>query len=188
MIFAARPVSILWLGFAVLSAPAFALPMTPEECDRARVEQSSLDKSGVNTDISRGAAWGRENLSQQRLGDVKRWLELEEQIQFRCPRPKPRLDPAAVAQPNEPEAASKTTAKPKKLKAEQKAKSEAAAAEPEASDAAVVAKPSKRKAQPTIKKPRPDDAYQPPAPFSGDIQHAVPGLSQPASSGTGLAP
>jgi septal ring-binding cell division protein DamX len=191
MIFAARPVSMLWLGMAVLSAPASALPMTPEECDRARSEQTTLDKAGIAADMARGAEWGRANLSPDRLREVKRWMELQEQILFRCPRPKPRPDPAVIAQPDDSEDAPDTASKPKRPKTVQKAKPQSAAAEPENGDGTGAGsksvKRSPQQVQP-IKKPKPEDAYQPPVPFSGDVlQHAVPGPPAPAS-GTGTAP
>jgi hypothetical protein len=123
----------------MLFAPAQAAPMQPEECDRAKTEQAALVAAGTGEDLARGPDWARRNLAPDRLDRVKRWIELEEQILFRCPRPKPPPAPAGAA----------------------------------ASPAA--GQPKKNLPLP-VKKPKVNDAYRSPAPFSGlETQHATPG-------------
>jgi hypothetical protein len=160
--------------------------MAPDECDRARTEQSALESAGVTTDMAQGADWARANLGPDRLQRVARWLELQEQILFRCPRPKP--PEAITAEPREDGDQPAQAQKPRKQKSAQKPKPPAETAQQEAGDGAVDAEPAKPKPQPQ-KKPKAVDAYRPPAPFSGDeIQHPIPGSSIPLAPATGLAP
>lgn len=186
MIGAVRTLGVVFCGLSCLAAPAWALPMAPEDCDRARSEQTSLETAGVKSDMAQGAAWAQTHLQPDRLKRIARWIELEEQIQFRCPRPKP--PPATVAQPDGGEPVPKNSNKPQKPKTAQKPKPQSASAESESGDGTGDAAKSAKPKPPAQKKPRTDDAYRPPAPFSGDeLQHAVPGVVGPAG-GTGLAP
>ena len=186
----------LAIAVLVLFAPAApALPMAPEECERVRAEKTNLEQAGVAADMAQGAGWARANLPPDRLKRVQRWIELEEQVLFRCPRPKPPVPADAAADPKDskpgtaPAQAKKPqqkqqkperppTAKPARQPADdQREKSGAASVEG-------VAKPAK----PQKKKPKVEDAYKPPAPLSGDVEHAAPWLSVPAPGGTGLVP
>ncbi len=124
--------------------------------------------------------WARANLSSDRLKRIARWIELEEQVLFRCPRPKPAKAPEAAADDSDPAGAGE---KPKEKKAVQKSKPQPAAIEAAAGDGAEPAPP-----KPAKKKPKSEDAYKPPFPFSGEeLQHAAPGLSIPTPN-QGLAP
>ncbi len=187
MIRAVRPVIVFGLSLTILNIPATALPLAPEDCDRARSEQFTLEGAGVTTDMTRGAEWARANLEPERLKRIARWIELQEHILFRCPRPKPQSQPesASTTQPRERDDPAEAPKKPQKPKAAQKPQS----AIVESGDgAAAPAKPAKVKPEPQ-KKPRTEDAYRPPAPFSGDeLQHAIPGKSVPVQSGTGPTP
>lgn len=188
MIRAVRSVIVLGLSLAMVSGPAAALPMAPEDCDRARSEQLRLESAGVTTDMTRGAEWARANLEPERLKRVARWIELQEHILFRCPRPKPppQAESASTSQPDG-NGATEPIKKPQKPKATQKPQS--AIIESRTGDgAAALAEPAKVK--PTQqKKPRTEDAYRPPTPFSGDeLQHTVPGSTVPVPASPGPVP
>lgn len=175
------------LSLAVIIAPlsmAWALPMAPEACDRARSEQAVLSSQGVASEVAKGGDWGRANLGPDRLAQVARWIELEEQILFKCPRPPIE----AKANPAAGDANSKAAADGND-KPSQDGKS--ARTKPDAGEA----KPASTKTEkaPAVKpkpKPKPrDDAYVPPAPHSGqEIQHATPGAPDPALPWSSLAP
>lgn len=185
-----RAARMLCLALTVLLSGAVggrveASPMAPEDCERARTEQAGLASAGASGDMAKGAEWARANLPPERLQRVARWIELEEQIQFRCPRPKPPKGSETAARGRE-EAdapAAGATAKPR-LRPK---KSDEAAGDAD-SPALQAAKPKPR--PPAKKKPKVEDAYRPPAPFAGEeLQHAAPGLSVPASPGAaGLQP
>lgn len=190
MIREAPPAIFFGLSLAIFSAQAAAAPLAPEDCVRARSEQFILEGSGVPADMSRGAEWARANLEPERLKRIARWIELQERILFRCPRPKPPPQPesAGTTQPRDGAASAAGQEKnPQKPKA---AKKQPSSAQSESGDgSAVPASPAKIKPAPQ-KKPRIEDAYRPPMPYSGDeLQHAVPGSSAPLpANGTGLVP
>lgn len=184
-----RPTARLSLAFAALgmcAPPAPALPLAPEECDRARAEQTSLEAAGAAADMAQGADWARANLSPDRLKRVQRWIELQERILFRCPRPKP--PPAAETARDENAPGSATDLQGKKP--QQKPKPVRPAATNAGSPAVDGARQSSgtgstdKAVKPLQKKPKTEDAYKPPV----QLQHAAPELSIPATGGAGLPP
>lgn len=175
----------LLIFFAAADA-GHALPLTPSECDQVRAEQLGLESSGVTADMAQGAEWARSNLSPDRLQRIARWIELQEKVLFRCPRPKPPPEPATAAADGGPQEGA--AQKRKKPRREDEATPQPAAAASETGDGAREAPAVKPKPKPQ-KKPKADDAYRPPAPFSGDeLQHMTPGTSAPPPGGTVLTP
>ncbi len=187
MIRSTRILGLSLASLAAMTAQTWALPMTPDECDRAKSEQSGLETAGAAADMAQGPEWARANLPTDRLNRVARWIELQEQILFRCPRPKPVKEPETAAKSGDP-AEAKPDQKPASTKKSKPKPAPATTAD--TGDAAGEAAPKPAKPKPQAqKKPKADDAYRPPAPFSGDeLQHAAPGISVPASGGSGLAP
>lgn len=179
---ALRTIVLAFGGFCGFGTVAAALPMAPEACEQAKAEQSTLETSGVARDMAQGPEWARTNLPVDRLQRVARWMELQEQILFRCPRPTPQPEPVTATAPD-------AAAKPEKTKPSQKSKPKPAAALSATGDASEAPpKPVKPKPAAT-QKPKTADAYRGPAPFSGeDVQHAVPGSPAPATGGPALAP
>ncbi|WP_088342491.1 MULTISPECIES: hypothetical protein [Rhodomicrobium] len=95
-----RPLPSLLLGFAVTflaAAPrgAGAHPLDEETCNRLRTERQSLATLGADKNFERGADWAKVNLKPADLNLVKRYLDVFEQIKFRCEKI------AAVAEPEE---------------------------------------------------------------------------------------
>jgi hypothetical protein len=148
------------LAFAALAAlvlaglgRAAAAPLDEAACAALRAARDSLVANGVQSDMARGPEWGKANLAPDRLKEVARLIEVDEQIAFRCPRPK------AVAQPKEKAPAKKGTAG-----------APAGAPKSEASEAAgsdgAAAKAASETVNPTRKKDaakaRAQDAYVPP--------------------------
>lgn len=192
-----RNVSIVFAAFMLLGAipdAASAEPLAKEECDKLQAEQGALTSAGVHDQLVRGAEWGKANLSLLQLKNVERYIELEEQLSFRCGMAKLRaslpvgeeggeqeLDtkgnavPARDRQGQPGEAQAKAKGKPvPKIVAPAKDK----AAPPAKSRAKMV--PAKGEAQPPAAKAaskakaKVDDAYRPPAakgpdadPFAG---------------------
>jgi hypothetical protein len=172
----------------ILARPALSAPAAPEECERARSEQTDLASNGAADDLAKGPEWARANLAPDRLKKVARWIELQEVILFRCPRPKPAKGPETAARTDDdatgPAAAPPPAGEPKvKPKPKPKPAEEAADTTGEASPKPVKTKPVAKK------KPKLEDAYRPPVPFSGEeVQHATPDPTVPATGGTGLVP
>jgi hypothetical protein len=85
------------------AAAAHAAPLDKEECAKLKGEQAQLEQSGVRSSMGRGPEWAKANLSSERLEQVRRVIELDEQLLFRC-QGKPLVtfreaadpDPAAV--------------------------------------------------------------------------------------------
>ncbi len=191
---------IALIGLSVSISPAAAAPLQAEECERVRVEQSALTAAGVREDIERGAAWGRDNLSRDRLKDIARWIEFEEQLLFRCPRPKPpeteKAGPGAGKgqTPVIDATIPLPVPKPARLSGGQAAEQpvpgppdQPAQKPAERPAEKAVQKPAQK---PVDKKPKVNDAYVPPAPYSGgiDYQHATPGGASSEGSGWSLSP
>lgn len=72
------------VGSALLS-PVQAAASDVETCKSYEVEKAELSESGIQSDIEKGAEWGKTNLSPERLRQVRRFIYLEEQLTFRCP-------------------------------------------------------------------------------------------------------
>ena len=85
------------------AAAVHAAPLEKEECAKLKGEQAQLEQSGVRSSMGRGPEWAKANLSSERLEQVRRVIELDEQLLFRC-QGKPLVtfreatdpDPAAV--------------------------------------------------------------------------------------------
>lgn len=160
---------------ALLAAacPAAAEPLAKDACDGLKAEQDALAAAGIKDDLARGPAWGRTNLKPDRLVQVARYIDLEEQLLFRCGLAKTRYplppEPESTVAPQSEQATAKA-----KAKSRPKPKPKAAA-DPAASGAGKdEAPPSKRAGAQIVPaktvqakpkpKPKVDDAYRPPAP------------------------
>ena len=156
----------LAVTLALVAASSLAEPMAKDACDGVKAEQDGLVAGGVRDDMAKGADWAKANLGHDRLQRIQRYIELDEQLLFRCGHAKVRFVP-----PPEEEAPAEPPKPAEKPKAKPKPKPEAKA-KPDAKGPA--AEPAKAQAAPSEKagavvapvKPKPknktDDAYRPP--------------------------
>jgi len=82
------------------SGPALAAKLDKEACAGLASELAALAATGIKADMERGPSWGVANLRPERLESVRRVLELEDQLEFRCGSrgiAKPKESPAAPA-------------------------------------------------------------------------------------------
>lgn len=84
-----RAAALLGVAALALCGPvamnmAEAAPLEPEACTALSAERANLLRAGVEADMSRGAAWARQNLADDRLLLIKRLIEVNEQLSFRC--------------------------------------------------------------------------------------------------------
>lgn len=79
-----RTLIIATLVLAPSAAWATKPKLDPETCNSLRLEQIKFRQSGILDDLNKGAAWGKANLSPERLRDIQHYLELDEQVQFGC--------------------------------------------------------------------------------------------------------
>jgi hypothetical protein len=71
---------LLFLGMA----GALGVALDPATCEAVRSEHALLAEGGVMLIIAKGPEWGKANASKSDLVRVARWIELEEQLTFRC--------------------------------------------------------------------------------------------------------
>ncbi len=191
---AQRIVSGICLVFAQASlwtAAAPAAPLAANACQEAQLEYAALSAAGVEEDFRRGAQWGQANLSAERLRQVARFIELQETILFRCPRPKPQQDEPAEAALNPDQAqtskAKSTSAEPAETKpADGKPTGKPQKANTPARPNGSPTSPPDVAAKPQRMKPKVNDAYVPPPPPLGatEYQHPAPGPEPSAASGS----
>lgn len=183
-----------FLSVALLGALAFALfdtgvraePLDAATCGLLKGEQVRMEQGGVRSSMDKGPAWAKSNLAADKLDQVRRLIELDEQLLFRCSArnlvelpPDADADPAAKADdegkaPAPPKAGAPAapTAKSKSGSAKN-ATAPAAKAQPKE---AAKAAPEAAKAAPAKKKPEPAKAAAGSAPAS---DKAVPAKPKP---------
>lgn len=84
-----------WLAYGALACailavpsplivPPRAAPLPKEACETLRTERGALEGQGARSDMAKGAAWAKTNLSAERMRTIQRLIELDEQVLFRC--------------------------------------------------------------------------------------------------------
>ncbi len=63
---------------------AVADQLGKDACDALRTEQAGMVTAGIKTDMDKGPEWAKANMAPERLQQVARYIELEEQLSFRC--------------------------------------------------------------------------------------------------------
>jgi hypothetical protein len=77
---------------------ALATPLDADACNKLQTERQSLNVLGVDKYIAKGADWAKANLNAADLNLVKRYLDVYEQLKFRCEKVIPVIEP-----PDEPD-------------------------------------------------------------------------------------
>lgn len=174
------------LVLAMLLAPlpiigaAEAARLDKDACEALKTEHANLVGAGVRDQMAKGPEWAKANLPRDALAGIRRLIEVEEQIAFRCERPRPAVvTTAAPAEGEEPaqsgpahkpaakaaavpaEPASEAAPAPTKKKRKPKPPAEAAAPAEAPAEPAAEAAPHPAQKKKTAKKPA--DAYVPPA-------------------------
>ncbi len=87
-----------------MPASAPAKPLEYDNCQELKTEQRTLRNAGVERNMRRGPDWAKANLTDEDLGQVRRYLTVEELIRFRCGiKRKPKTQQAkSVARPPQP--------------------------------------------------------------------------------------
>jgi outer membrane biosynthesis protein TonB len=68
----------------LLATAARSSPLGKDGCAQLKVEQGELERSGTRASMSKGPQWAKGNLEPARLEQIKRLLEIDEQLLFRC--------------------------------------------------------------------------------------------------------
>lgn len=165
-----------WALVLVAAQPGAASPLDAQACGPLKEEQVRLEAAGARARMERGPEWARANLPAEGLKEIARLIEVDEQIAFRCPRPKPaaveknageagkgeRRTAAPSGEPARAEPGPAPQHKPRAnaaAKAAPQGKTGAASSTPGAE--VKTGAPQKAKAVPKAK-PKADDAYSPP--------------------------
>ncbi len=140
------------LGATLLgvTATSHARQLDDTACTVLRAEQTKLEQTGTRTAMEKGPDWARTHASVALLNDIARLIEVDENLSFRCPRPKPVIQATESADETEGQADAKAKPKPK-------------AKEPKAAVVAPAAPKPKPAPAPKVQpKPKANDAYVPP--------------------------
>ena len=108
-------------------APATSAPLDEAVCKDLDAEQKQLELQGIKEDLAKGPEWAKANLTMARLAVVKQYIEITEQVAFRCPslivvsvpelaEPEAKVPEAAPAAKTPAKSAAQPAAKPKKKK------------------------------------------------------------------------
>jgi hypothetical protein len=68
----------------VLATAARSSPLGKDGCAQLKVEQGDLERAGTRASMSKGPQWAKSNLEPAKLEQVRRLLEIDEQLLFRC--------------------------------------------------------------------------------------------------------
>jgi hypothetical protein len=142
-----------------------ATPLDPDTCGKLKVEREGLEQAGARSNMAKGPEWAKANLAADKLEQIRRLIELEGQLLFRCSGQRLIELPAGVEA--DPVAATASDDNPEGKDAPAQPKAEA---KPAAAKAAPEGKPSPAKAKRRNKakaakaKGKADDAYKAPPP------------------------
>ena len=78
------PALALLAGWLAGASGLSADPLDKAACDRLQAEKQTLVVLGVNKEFTKGPEWAKANLAQSELNLLKRYIDLDEQLKFRC--------------------------------------------------------------------------------------------------------
>jgi hypothetical protein len=127
---------------------AAAATLDQEACARLKTELLQLELAGTRTNMAKGPDWAKLNLGADKLLQIKRLMEVEEQLLFRCQGKPLVVLPEAAEAEAAPAPAGKEGAAPAKAATELKSPKEA-----QPPGKAQVKPPATGKAAPAVKAP-----------------------------------
>ena len=151
---------------------AAAAPLDQDACARLKTELLQLELAGTRNNMAKGPDWAKVNLSADKLAQIQRLMEVEEQLWFRC-----QGKPLVVL----PEGVDGEAAAPA-----ERGKEAAGAAKAATDVKAAKEPPPPGKAQaksPAPGKPGPQPAGKAPAAKAAAPDKAAPGAAAPAAQG-----
>ncbi len=72
------------IALVALLTQARAAPLDGDACVKLMGEHNQLETAGIERDMAKGPAWAKANLAPEKLAQVRRFIELEELLLFRC--------------------------------------------------------------------------------------------------------
>ena len=152
-----RAIGYLAWGLMMLGLAGDALgePLDKAVCESLKQEHGQLVGAGAKDNMARGPEWATANLAPERIKEIRRLIDIEEQLAFRCPQPKPAAQRAESQEPaaagaDAPSVSEQPTGSnsPKAARAHRKAKARTAG--------------GGRRTKKTSPRPKANDAYIPP--------------------------
>jgi hypothetical protein len=153
-------------------------PLDKDGCANLKAEQGQLEQAGTRGNMAKGPQWAKTNLEPEKLTQIRRLLEVDEQLLFRChgkplvnlPKDPTDPDPAAREPGTDAAKAGKAAVAPKAPKKEAVKKAAVPPAKPATKTeagptaSAPIAAPEKKipAAKKAKAKQKVDDAYRPP--------------------------
>jgi hypothetical protein len=75
----------LVIAVLLLQAPAArAAQLDKDSCAKLKTEQAQLEQGGTRVNLGKGPEWAKINLAPEKLEQIRRLIELDEQLLFRC--------------------------------------------------------------------------------------------------------
>lgn len=187
--FFACPAVALACGLAFANpVPALGASLGQPACEELQARLDGLRRDGVEADMALGPAVARTSLPIERFNRIGAFIEIEEQLNFRCGLAKQHIVLPTTVEGGEEEVpgpgevkvegTSKTISLPQRAPADRRTPSAAATS---AALPLPEAKPARKPPQPAAKKKRPtkaDDAYRPPVKRTTTEQAAPPAAKQ----------
>lgn len=97
--------SLILLLASVGGAPLGAAQLPPAACEQLKTELASLTAAGVPKQMEQAPKTTARQLTVEQRADIVRYIRIEQQVLFRCPRPPAPPDPlgglAVAIDPNE---------------------------------------------------------------------------------------
>jgi hypothetical protein len=85
--------------------PAFAAQLPPDVCEQLKTELAAMTAAGVPKQLEQPPKTAARQLTVEQRSDIARYIKVEQQVLFRCPRPPAPPDPlgglAVAIDPNE---------------------------------------------------------------------------------------
>ena len=92
------PACVLWAASAMIPERALAAALDADACKKLQTERQALTVLGVDKYFEKGPVWAKANLTAADLNLVKRYLDVYEQLKFRCEKVVAIVEP-----PDEPD-------------------------------------------------------------------------------------
>jgi hypothetical protein len=75
---------LIFAAGILAGAVAIAEPLDKEACANLQIERKKLLTRDMQAALDQGPDWVKDHLNDEAIGRVRRFLSVEEQIQFRC--------------------------------------------------------------------------------------------------------
>jgi len=75
---------LLLAVFTMAMVQARAAPLDADTCAKLLEEHGQLEQAGVEADMAKGPEWAKANLIPEKIERIRRFIEVEGQLLFRC--------------------------------------------------------------------------------------------------------